>query len=78
MANPEIRRTPDGEFDELVSADARVHMEVMSIGPARKKKGEYAHVWMRVTAPDGRSVVVNIYSDTVIGIHAEEEAADGA
>lgn len=74
----EVRSTPTGDFDEVVASDAFVHVEVMSEGPPRKRKDEYAqvwaHIWMRVATPDGRSVVLNFYSDTAITVTAEEES----
>lgn len=74
MSKLDLRRTEDGSFDEAVAFDAFVHVEVMSIGPVKKKRGEYAHVWMRIQSNDGREVALNFYSDTAITCIAEESS----
>ena len=64
----------EGEmFDEIVAKNASLHMEVMSTAGRLRKKNEYAHIWMRVTGADGKTVIVNLYSDTAISVTAERE-----
>lgn len=57
----EIRRTIDGELDEIVASDASIHLERMDRG----------YWWMRVSISNGQSVEVRFRSNRTIGADVE-------